>query len=257
MKARFTLIELLVVIAIIAILAAILMPALQQARERANQSTCISNNKQLGMAFQMYTADNEEYYPYGIVDKSWHGISTDSIVWPELFCCKNSPRYLPAKTLFCPSMQKFGKERMDKTLEESAIGDGRGFFASYGYNVMNLGGNNQGGSFKVIAAAFPPQTTKLSRIEKPSTTFCTLENLSCNEANRQKGIPVSYVGESYAQSSGNSMGAPVGIHVGNCVVLFCDGRAEALRTKGTDLAASQAFYTEYTNVGGRNYFRIK
>ncbi len=59
----FTLIELLVVIAIIAILAAILFPVFAQAREKARQSVCLSNQKQLSLAFQMYSQDYDETLP--------------------------------------------------------------------------------------------------------------------------------------------------------------------------------------------------
>ncbi|MFQ3610870.1 MAG: DUF1559 domain-containing protein, partial [Fimbriimonadales bacterium] len=61
----FTLIELLVVIAIIAILAAILMPVFAQAREKARQTACTSQSKQLATAFTMYLSDYDETYPLG------------------------------------------------------------------------------------------------------------------------------------------------------------------------------------------------
>ena len=78
----FTLIELLVVIAIIAILAAILFPTFAKAREKARQINCVSNTKQLGLAFLQYTEDNDEALPLsgqngntgvcaGTTDGSW------------------------------------------------------------------------------------------------------------------------------------------------------------------------------------------
>ena len=62
----FTLVELLVVIGIIAILVAILLPALQKARQSANAAACLSNLKQMGMAFTMYCGENKGKLPYYI-----------------------------------------------------------------------------------------------------------------------------------------------------------------------------------------------
>jgi prepilin-type N-terminal cleavage/methylation domain-containing protein len=65
MKKSFTLIELLVVIAIIAILAAMLLPALQSARDRAQSSKCVSNLKQMGTVTQTYLDDHRSFWPAG------------------------------------------------------------------------------------------------------------------------------------------------------------------------------------------------
>ncbi len=78
MRKNFTLIELLIVIAIIAILAAMLLPALQQTRERAKAIDCVSKQKQIGLANNLYMNDYKGYYPAaptnspdGTVNYSW------------------------------------------------------------------------------------------------------------------------------------------------------------------------------------------
>ena len=66
-SAAFTLIELLVVIAVISILAALIFPVFASARDKARQITCVSNLRQLGLAFQEYAQDNDEMLP-GAID---------------------------------------------------------------------------------------------------------------------------------------------------------------------------------------------
>jgi prepilin-type N-terminal cleavage/methylation domain-containing protein/prepilin-type processing-associated H-X9-DG protein len=68
----FTLIELLVVIGIIAVLIAIILPALSQARAAANSTTCLANLRQIGQAIQMYCIANKGVLPYGY----WNGANT-------------------------------------------------------------------------------------------------------------------------------------------------------------------------------------
>src|SRR5439155_290111 len=105
LPAGFTLIELLVVIAIISILAALLLPALSSAKERARRASCLSNIHQFIMATHIYAGDFQDYLPRGGTDNR----NSNDTHTPVLSTATKSNilQYAsPLKVLDCPNLAK-------------------------------------------------------------------------------------------------------------------------------------------------------
>ena len=138
---RFTLIELLVVIAIIAILAAMLMPALASARNKAKEISCTSNEKQVMTAVLLYVDANKEAWPVasnnGVVTTSSGGTGYFWLARPHPYWYRTIEKFVGegtingnARAYRCPS---YGSPRDDPHLNRGSTHPG-----SYGWNIWGL-----------------------------------------------------------------------------------------------------------------------
>jgi prepilin-type N-terminal cleavage/methylation domain-containing protein/prepilin-type processing-associated H-X9-DG protein len=206
-RSGFTLIELLVVIAIIAILAAILFPVFARAREKARQSSCQSNLKQIGLAFEMYKQDYDSTYMHCRYSNLLRDpYITDALVniyisWPQLI----QPYQASWQIMFCPSTGEQNLLQNGNTVRVFGYGRNLGYFNGMKQTLYNISETD---------------------LRQPAETVNVFDSSLCNRPGpRYVNFPAD-ANAAVPWSGQSSLYAPSDVHNDGANYLFYDGHVK-------------------------------
>ncbi|NLX05678.1 MAG: prepilin-type N-terminal cleavage/methylation domain-containing protein [Phycisphaerae bacterium] len=243
-RPSFTLIELLVVVAIIAVLVAMLLPALSTAREQARTVVCLTQLKQIGVAFGQYGNEFAGFYPrlYSVDEEYASGYRAWPFhVWNYVFV---GLKYVPDRSFFaCASFPADGGLWRGWELFDH----GELIRMHYGYNYLHLGTSVYYG----LPYAGPP--AKDNQISNPSETLLVSDAIRTQEGyycGSSLNSGFARTGFAHARHRNRSM---VGEGVLN--ILWCDGHASSV-TCSRDILEPVSYFDELGNAGDPANFGV-